>query len=78
MKLKNKIKSIYETIYKVSFIEKPLPKYPFGNKIWATKQEYRSLFEEALIINDESVKVFVDSNDKTKAWFKESFEKTIA
>jgi len=58
LKLKNKIKSIYETIYKVSFIEKPLPKYPFGNKIWATKQEYRSLLEEALNVNDESVKEF--------------------
>ena len=58
MKIKNKLKSIFKSIYDLPFIEKPLPDYPFGKKIWAKKQDYTLLHEEALKVNDNEVKDF--------------------
>ena len=58
MKIKNKLKTIIKNIYKLPFIEKPLPEYPFGKEIWANKEDYILLYKEALKVNDKEVKDF--------------------
>ena len=58
MKLKSKLRKIFDSIYKLSFLEKPLPKYPFGKKIWAEKRKYLDLYNQAILLNDDEVKAF--------------------
>jgi len=55
LKLKSKLKVIIENFYKLSFLEKPLPNNPFGNKILASKDTYSRLHFEAISTNDELV-----------------------
>ena len=58
MNIKNKIASIIRSVYKLAFIERPLPKYPFGKKLWATKNEYKKLHLSSLKLNDDLLRIF--------------------
>ena len=57
--LKSSIKNfLWRLINKIPFIEKPLPKYPFGKKPWATKKKYLKLFDSAKHLDDTKVIAF--------------------
>ena len=58
IRLKKNIKLIYERIYYLPFIEKPLPRNPFGKNIQASKTTYLELHKLALANNDYMVKKF--------------------
>ena len=58
MKLKKKLRKIFDSIYKLSFVEKPLPNYPFGKRIWADKGKYLELYNQTILLNDDKVKDF--------------------
>ena len=48
-------RKIFNLIFQIPFLEKPLPKHPFGKELHANKGTYLSLYEEA--INSENIAV---------------------
>ena len=58
LNIKNKIASIVRSVYNLAFIERPLPKHPFGRRIWATKNKYKRLHSLSLKYKDDLVRNF--------------------
>ena len=55
MRIKKYLRKHIENLYKLPYLTKPLPDYPFGNKIKANKDKYLQLHKQA--INNEDKKV---------------------
>lgn len=56
------IKRLLKVVYKLPFIKRPFPRYPFGKKKWAKKESYVNLYKEAICFNDYKVKAFEKDN----------------
>ena len=48
-------RKLFNLIFKILFLEKPLPKHPFGKELYANKETYLYLHKEA--INSENIEV---------------------
>ncbi len=55
MQINKYLKSSLESLYKLSFLTKPLPEYPFGKKIRAKKEKYFELYKKAINQDDKKV-----------------------
>jgi len=55
LRIKKYLRKHIENLYKLPYLTKPLPDYPFGNKIKANKDKYLQLHKQA--INNEDKKV---------------------
>lgn len=58
MYLKSVIRNLLRLVYKLPFLEKPLPKYPFGKRPWASKEKYLRLYKKATQIDDKKLILF--------------------
>ena len=71
LKLNQYIKQAIQKIYNLPFISQPLPEFPFGKRLLATKEKYLSLYKFALYQDDQKVKEFEEicGYFVNKEWF---------
>ena len=64
-------RKLFNLIYKIPFLEKPLPKHPFGKELYADKETYLYLHKEAIVSEDIKVSRFENKYGYSidKDWF---------
>lgn len=61
MKLKDFLRNYYELLFKLPYLEKPLPTHPFGRKKWASAEKYTELFQNSIKFDDTELLKFEDN-----------------
>ena len=61
MRIKKYLRKHIENLYKLPYFTKPLPDYPFGNKIKANKDKYLQLHKQAINNEDKKVEEFEEN-----------------